>query len=154
MKVGREKHTEEKNETNMVPSYRAILKELQSRVDTLEDKVESLYNENLRLKLEIIELRRKGLLNDEDEAAYRTMDHTLLRAAEGNSPTPVEARMVEEIQHRRDNPSEKNTQNVQVIMEGNREKRIHSIKGRNGKNRGVTSEKATQEKWRWTRMTQ
>ena len=106
-KVGREKHTEGKNETSMDPSYRAILKELQSRVNTLEDKVESLYNENLRLKLEVIELRRKGLLNDEDEAAYRTMDDTLMRAAEENSPTPVEARTVEEIQHRRYNPSGK-----------------------------------------------
>ena len=86
------------------PHY--ILKRLQEKVDELEDEVKIMRNNNLQLKLEVIEIRRKIKLDEEDEAAYRTGDDISMRVMEGNEPTPVYEREAVDAHHSGERQSE------------------------------------------------
>ena len=53
--------------------------------------MKKLQESNLTLKLEVIEIRRITSIEEEEARAYRTGDDMLMRAAGGESPTPVTA---------------------------------------------------------------
>ena len=117
--------TEQEKRTcaNEEPALIEILKRLQEKVDYLEDEVKILRNNSLRLKLEVIEIRRKIQLDEEDEAAYRTGDDILRRVVEGNQPTPVYERETEEAHHSGERqPENRNRGN---IVHPDREPQIH-----------------------------
>ena len=91
------KNAEGKNYTNEVTALRRTLERLLSKVDNLEDQVQRLQESNLDLKLKVAAITRKADMDEEEVVAWRTGDDLLMRAVEGDSPTPVTTRAEKDI---------------------------------------------------------
>ena len=80
---------ERKNKTNEFTALRRMLEQLLLKVENLEDQVQRLQESNLALKLNVAAITRKVDMDKEEVAAWRTGEDILMRAVEGDSPTPV-----------------------------------------------------------------